>query len=107
MGKTWHAAKVPADVPPDQANAWLRLRAAKQSASRWYSSNVIARVKRAQLYRLAAKGEQNPRVPGGLHHMAGVVAGQMRFPAAVIVAADAARPVQARAPVTGAKLVAA
>jgi len=29
MGKTWHAAKVPADVPPDQANAWLMSRAAK------------------------------------------------------------------------------
>ena len=28
-GKTWHAAKVPADVTPDQANAWLMSRATK------------------------------------------------------------------------------
>jgi len=29
MGKTWHAASIPADVPPDQANAWLMSHAAK------------------------------------------------------------------------------
>jgi len=34
MGKTWHAAKIPANVPPDQANAWLMSRTAKHSTSR-------------------------------------------------------------------------
>jgi hypothetical protein len=28
-GRTWNAARIPADVPPDQIEAWLRSRVAQ------------------------------------------------------------------------------
>ena len=35
-GKIWYAASVPADVPPDQATAWVMSRAAKLAARRTF-----------------------------------------------------------------------